>query len=77
VAHTVNVHGWIPGSEPYVIGLVAIDEQDSVRLTTNLVDVDPADIRTGMPVEVVFEENDDVFLPLFRPVGDADGGGPA
>jgi uncharacterized OB-fold protein len=76
VAHTVNVHGWIPGSEPYVIGLVAIDEQDSVRLTTNLVDVAPDEIEDGMRVEVVFEQNDDVFLPLFRPVtdGGADGG---
>ncbi len=68
VAHTVNVHAWIPGSEPYVIGLVAIDEQESVRLTTNLVDVEPEDIRTGMPVEVVFEQHEDVYLPLFRPV---------
>ena len=76
VAHTVNVHSWIPGSEPYVIGLVAIDEQPSVRLTTNLVDVEPEDIRDGMPVEVVFEENDDVFLPLFRPVVASDGGAP-
>jgi uncharacterized OB-fold protein len=67
VAHTVNIHQWIPGSEPYVIGLVAIEEQESVRLTTNLVDVEPADIRPGMPVEVVFEQHDDVFLPLFRP----------
>jgi uncharacterized OB-fold protein len=67
VAHTVNVHQWIPGSEPYVIGLVAIEEQASVRLTTNLVDVEPDDIETGMPVEVVFEQHDDVFLPLFRP----------
>ncbi len=67
VAHTVNIQQWIPGSEPYVIGLVAIDEQDSVRLTTNLVDVEPEDIRSGMPVEVVFEQVDDVYLPLFRP----------
>lgn len=68
VAHTCNVHQWIPGSDPYVIGLVAIDEQESVRLTTNLVDVEPDDVRTGMPVEVVFEQHDDVFLPLFHPV---------
>ena len=68
VAHTVNVHAWIPGSEPYVIGLVAIDEQESVRLTTNLIDVEPEDIRTGMPVEVVFEQHENVYLPLFRPV---------
>lgn len=77
VAHTVNVHGWIPGSEPYIVGLVAIDEQSSVRLTTNLVEVEPEDVRTGMPVVVTFEENDDVFLPLFRPAAAPHGDGSA
>jgi uncharacterized OB-fold protein len=67
VAHTLNVHGWIPGSEPYLIGLVAIDEQPDVRLTTNLVGVEPEDVATGMALEVTFEPNDDVWLPLFRP----------
>jgi len=67
VAHTVNVHAWIPGSEPYIIGLVAIEEQEDVRLTTNLVGVEPDDVVTGMALEVVFEHNDDVYLPLFRP----------
>ncbi len=68
VAHTCNVQQWIPGSEPYLIGVVAIVEQESVRLTTNLVDVELDEVRTGMAVEVVFEHNDDVYLPLFRPV---------
>jgi uncharacterized OB-fold protein len=75
VAHTVNVQEWIPGSAPYLIGLVAIDEQESVRLTTNLVEVEPEHVRTGMAVEVVFEHLDNVYLPLFRPV--AEGAGPA
>jgi uncharacterized OB-fold protein len=65
---TVNVQQWIPGSEPYVIGLVSIDEQPDVRLITNLVDWDPDAIEIGAAVEVVFEPNDDVYLPLFRPV---------
>jgi len=68
VAHTLNVHGWIPGSQPYLVAWVAIDEQPDVRLTTNLVGVEPDDVRDGMAVEVVFEHNDDVWLPLFRPV---------
>lgn len=67
VAFTCNVQEWIPGSEPYLIGLVAIQEQDSVRLTTNLVDVELDQVETGMAVEVVFEQHDDVYLPLFRP----------
>jgi hypothetical protein len=64
---TVNHQQWIPGSDPYVIGLVSIDEQPDVRLMTNLVDCEPHDDLVGSPVEVVFEQNDDVFLPLFRP----------
>jgi len=64
---TVNYQQWIPGSDPYVIGLVTIDEQDDVRLTTNLVDCPPDDVRIGMAVEVVFEQSADVWLPLFRP----------
>jgi len=75
VAHTLNVQEWIPGSEPYLIGLVAIEEDESVRLTTNLVDVEPDDVHIGMAVEVAFEQHDDVYLPLFRPVGR--GAGPA
>jgi uncharacterized OB-fold protein len=68
VAYTLNVHGWIPGSDPYLIGLVAIEEDERVRLTTNLVDVAPDDVHSGMEVEVVFDHFDDVYLPLFRPL---------
>jgi uncharacterized protein len=67
VAYTCNIQQWIPGSDPYLIGLVAIDEQESVRLTTNLVDVELDQVHAGMALEVVFEHNDDVYLPLFRP----------
>jgi hypothetical protein len=67
---TVNHQQWIPGSDPYVIGLVTIAEQDDVRLTTNLVDVAPDDVHVGMPVEVTFEQADDVWLPLFKPAAE-------
>lgn len=70
-AFTVNHQAWIPGSDPYILGLVTIEEQDDVRLTTNLVGVEPDDLRIGMPLEVVFEEAGDVWLPLFRPAGAA------
>jgi hypothetical protein len=70
-SYTVNVQEWIPGSDSYVIGLVSIDEQPDVRLITNLVDCDPADIAIGDPVEVVFEHHEDVYLPLFRPTSAA------
>jgi uncharacterized protein len=73
VASTCNVQQWIPGSDPYLIGLVAIEEQESVRLTTNLVDVELEDVEDGMAMEVVFEHNDDVYLPLFRPATGQEG----
>lgn len=66
--YTVNHQQWVPGGEPYIIGLVSIVEQDDVRLMTNLVDAEPGDVHNGMEVEVVFEHHDDVYLPLFRPV---------
>jgi hypothetical protein len=68
---TVNHQPWDGAADPWVIGLVMIDEQSDVRLTTNIVGIDPDDVRIGMPVEVVFEDHDPVFVPLFRPVGAA------
>jgi uncharacterized OB-fold protein len=67
-AFTVNHQQWIPGSEPYVIGLVTIAEQDDVRLTTNIVGCDHDDVHVGMEVQVTFEANEDIWLPLFRPL---------
>ena len=64
---TVNYQQWIPGSDPYIIAWVSIDEQPDVRLTTNLIDVEPDDVRIGMPVRVVFEHLEDVWVPLFTP----------
>ena len=65
---TVNHQPWDGTTEPYVIGLVAIDEQPDVRLTTNIVGCEIDDVRIGMAVEVVFADHDPVYLPLFAPV---------
>jgi uncharacterized OB-fold protein len=65
---TVNHQQWVPGSDPYVIGLVTIDEQDDVRLMTNIIGCAERDLRIGLAVEVTFEHCEDVWLPLFRPV---------
>ena len=65
---TVNHQPWDGAGDVYVIGLVSIDEQPDVRLTTNIVGIDPGEVRIDMPVEVVFENHDPVFVPLFRPV---------
>lgn len=68
-ACTINVHQWLPGfPPPYVVAIVSLDAQPDVRLTTNVVGCDVEDVHVGMKVEVFFEQWDDVWLPLFRPV---------
>jgi uncharacterized OB-fold protein len=64
---TVNHHPWDGTTEPWAIVLVEIDEQADVRLTTNMVGIAPDDITIGMPVRVVFEDHDPIFVPLFEP----------
>jgi uncharacterized protein len=65
---TVNHQAWDGVGDTYVIALVTLAEQDDLRLTTNLIDIEPGDVHIGTPVEVVFEDHDPVYLPLFRPV---------
>ncbi len=69
---TINHQPWMPGPElPYVVAIVEIEEDPSMRLMTNLVNVEPGDVEIGMPVRVVFEyhpdEGGDVWIPLFEP----------
>ncbi|WGL54049.1 OB-fold domain-containing protein [Nocardioides sp. BP30] len=68
-AYTINQHPWFPAfPPPYVVALVELEEQPGLRLTTCLVDVDIDAVEVGMAVEVVFDVQDDVALPLFRAV---------
>lgn len=65
---TVNHQSWDGGTEPYAIVLVTFPEQQGLRLTTNVVRCPPEDVHIGMPVQVAFEQRDDVWFPLFEPV---------
>ncbi len=68
---TVNVHPWFPDMKlPYILASVELDEQPGLRLTTHVTDIDPREVRIGMPVEVYFREEEDVWIPSFRPVAD-------
>lgn len=65
---TINHRFSLPGlPAPYVVAQVAIDEDPRVRLTTNIIDCDPDRLELGQQVEVVFDNIEDVWLPLFRP----------
>ena len=70
VGVTVNHQPWDPRfPPPYVVATVAIEEDSRVRLATNLVDVDPDDVHVGMRVRARFEHLEDVWVPVFEPVG--------
>ncbi len=72
LAFSVNHQPWMPGLDvPFVLAIVGLVEQDDLRLTTNIVNCDPADVRIGMPVQVLFEPHveDEVWIPLFEPAG--------
>ena len=72
---TFNEQMWIPSfPPPYLIAIVAIEEDDRIRLTTNLVNVAPDDVFVGMKVQVTFEHDDDIWIPLFEPTGETDKG---
>ena len=73
VGFTVNQHQWSPAFEPpYTIAVVALDEDPTVRLTTNILECEPGDVHIGQRVAVRFEHEDDVWLPMFEPTGEAD-----
>ena len=73
VGVTVNQHPWLPGFDPpYVIANVALAEDPTVRLTTNIVGCEPDDVAIGQEVTVRFEQHEDVWLPLFEPTGEID-----
>jgi acetyl-CoA acetyltransferase/uncharacterized OB-fold protein len=65
---TVNHQQWLADfPPPYVIAVVALAEDDGVRLTTNIVNCPADDVRIGMGVRVLFEKAGDVYVPLFEP----------
>jgi uncharacterized OB-fold protein len=73
LTYSINHQQWMPGPEvPYVVAIVEIVEQEGLRLTTNIVNCEPDDVRIGMPVRVLFEEHADgdekVWIPLFEPM---------
>lgn len=70
IGYTVNSHQWLPGfAPPYVVANVALEEDASVRLTTNITDCATDDVHIGQEVSVVFLELEDVWLPMFEPTG--------
>ena len=64
---TVNHQKWHPAMEvPFVLARVALDDAPGVYLTTNIIGCDVEAVDIGDRVRVVFEQQEDVYLPLFE-----------
>jgi uncharacterized protein len=52
----------------YPLLTALVDLEEGVRMVTNLINLDPADVRIGMPVQVTFIPTaGDVDVPVFEP----------
>jgi acetyl-CoA acetyltransferase len=72
-AYTINYHQWLPGMPPpYAIAIVSLDEDHRVRITSNVIKCPLDEVRVGMRVQVEFEDQGDVWIPLFVPLDEAD-----
>jgi uncharacterized protein len=66
---SVNYQAWYPGLQvPFVVARVSLDGVPGVRITTNIVGcpVDAVDI--GNKVRVTFEQQGEIYYPLFEKV---------
>ena len=66
---TVNHQPWLPAlAVPYVIAVIEPEEDETLRLYTNLIDVDVNTVAIGMQVEIApVPIEDSIWLPAFRP----------
>lgn len=53
---------------PYNVAIIQLEE--GPRMISNVVPLSGTDVRVGMPVLVMFEDEDGVAVPRFAPVGD-------
>jgi uncharacterized OB-fold protein len=49
----------LAGSVPYVVAVVALDDDPEIRVLANLLDVPPEAVAIGMPVRAVWHERSD------------------
>lgn len=71
LSFTVNHRRWMPElPERYVLAIVTLAEQEEIRLVANIVNCAPEKVEFGMPVKVLFEQNGEIWVPLFEPDGE-------
>jgi len=67
MTYTINDQVWHPDLQvPYVIAIIELEEQPGLRITSNVIGVQPEQMAIGMPVRVSFTQLEDIWLPLFE-----------
>lgn len=65
---TVVNREFAPGVKPpYIAAYVDLEEQEALRVLTNLVNVRVGDVQIGMPVSVVYHDIGEATLAFFEP----------
>jgi uncharacterized OB-fold protein len=68
-AFTINAYQFHPDvPPPNMIAIVELVEQADLRIPTNIVRCEADELRCGLPVEVLFERQGEIFVPLFAPI---------
>lgn len=69
---TVNAQPWQRGVDPtFVFAAIELEEQAELYVLSNVLCA-PDEVHSGMAVAVTFESQEDVWFPLFAPVGVGD-----
>ena len=73
-SYVVVHHPQIPGFD-YPLPIAVVELEEGTRLVGDLIGVDAADVRIGMPVVVeMVAVDDELTIPMFRPVDWGEGG---
>ncbi|HUH76092.1 MAG TPA: OB-fold domain-containing protein [Devosia sp.] len=66
-AYTINYEPWVPGLDvPFVFASVELEEQAELYVFTNIL-APVESVKIGMAVSVSFQQEQDVWLPMFSP----------
>lgn len=69
VARTINRQQWSADmAVPFALAVVELDDEPGVRITARVVDVDVEAVRIGDRLQVAFEQDGDIWFPMFRPL---------
>jgi uncharacterized protein len=52
---------------PFALAIVELDGEPGVRITAKVIEVDPEDVRIGDRLQVDFQPEQGVWIPVFRP----------